>query len=88
MPHRSNGLRQKAKRRLLDRALARIGIGRLQIVGLLVFLRRGGGCKEQDGQQSGSAAHVIRAVGGMVFAQTCSFSAPGNQLAEPRFVQK
>ena len=39
---------QKAERLFLHGALTRVRIGRLVVVGLLVLLGRGAGCKEQD----------------------------------------
>jgi hypothetical protein len=46
------GIRQQTQPRLLDRALAGVRIGRLQVVGLLVLLRRGGaGSPTQDQEQ-------------------------------------
>ena len=45
------GIRQKAKSRFLHRALASVGIGRLKIVGLLVFLRGGAACKGRNQRQ-------------------------------------
>ena len=48
------GVRQQAKRRFLDGALAGIGIGWLEVVGLLVLLRkrgRGRGEKQDDEKQ-------------------------------------
>ncbi len=56
-------IRQQAERRFLDGAFARIGIGGLQVVGLLVFLRESHACgrgKQNHGDEPGDFQDVAR----------------------------